>query len=74
MNEARGTRKIRRRKEEERRGRRNMERTVSVLTQTGSYRAAQTNKLELYLELGGANAEEMMRRGDRRGNAREVRS
>lgn len=40
-----------------------MERTASVLTQVGSYRAAQTNKLVLYLELEGANAVDDEARG-----------
>lgn len=70
----RETRKIRRRKEEEQRGRQNTERTVSVLTQTGSYRAAQTNKLEPYLELGGANAVDDEARGSEWQRARGVGS
>lgn len=51
MNEGRG-----RLGGEKRRNGKYTERTASVLTQTGSYRAAQTNKLELYLELEGASA------------------
>lgn len=63
-------REIRRRKEEKQRGRQNTERTASVLTQAGSYRAAQTNKLELYLELEGANAVDDEARGSARRRAR----
>lgn len=50
---------------EEKRGRerQSTERTASILTQAGSYRAAQTNKLGLYLELEGANAEDDEARG-----------
>lgn len=67
----RGTRKIRRRG---RRGTRAKERP-SVLTQAGSYRAAQTNKLELYLELEDGNTEddeETRARGCRARGTRET--
>lgn len=62
MNEERG--RLGGGKEEKRgRERQSTERTASILTQAGSYRAAQTNKLGLYLELEGANAEDDEARG-----------
>lgn len=61
MNEKRG--RLGGEKRRNGRGRQNTERTASVLTQVGSYRAAQTNKLVLYLELEGANAVDDEARG-----------
>lgn len=60
MNKKRGRLDDKRRNGRERQ---NMERMASVLTQVGSYRAAQTNKLVLYLELEGANAVDDEARG-----------
>lgn len=72
MNEERG--RLGGGKEEKRgRERQSTERTASILTQAGSYRAAQTNKLGLYLELEGANAEDDEARGNRHGVATRAR-
>lgn len=69
MNEERGRLGGERRRNGEER--QNTERTASVLTQAGSYRAAQTNKLALHLELEEANAVDDEARGSR---AREAGS
>lgn len=64
----------RKRLDETVRERQNTERMASVLTQAGSYRAAQTNKLEPYLELEGASAEDDEARGSARRRAQSAGS